>query len=128
MINEVYLIITSKDKANNVFKALERISEKSHKSDDAVNEQQQPQQSTAQAEILHLRDILAMFGEPRINYMAITDPRELIRIITSKYEVPLSNLGWSVEKIESLYKSNDIEGYKRLQADIKKLRLFGLNQ
>lgn len=128
MINEVYLIITSKDKANNVFKALERISEKSHKSDDAVNEQQQPQQSTAQAEILHLRNILAFFGCEYEKYMNINNAYELVRLITTEYEVPLTGMGWSVQKLESLYKAHDMEGYKHLRADIEKLRPNSLNQ
>lgn len=55
MINEVYLIITGKDKAKYVFKALERVSGEKPQNDNAVNEQQQSQQ----AEILHLRNILA---------------------------------------------------------------------
>lgn len=124
MINEVYLIITSKDKANNVFKALERISEKSHKSDDAVNEQQ----SNALTDyVLRCRDILAWYGEPREYYAHIRDPRELARLITAKYEVPLANMGWTIETIERLYKDNDTEGYERLKADIKKLRPNSLN-
>lgn len=128
MINEVYLIITSKDKANNVFKALERISEKSHKSDDAVNEQQQSQQSTAQAEILHLRNILAFFGCEYGKYANVNNAHELVRLITTEYEVPLCNMGWSVQKLESLYKAHDMEGYKHLRADIEKLRPNSLNQ
>gem|GEM_PF-2600948 len=128
MINEVYLIITSKDKANNVFKALERISEKSHKSDDAANEQQQPQQSTAQAEILHLRNILAFFECEYEKYMNVDNAHELVRLITTEYEVPLCNMGWSVKRLESLYKAHDMEGYKRLRDDIEKLRPNSLNQ
>lgn len=123
MINEVYLIITSKDKANNVFKALERVTKESHQSDNAVNEQQQPQQSTAQAEILHLRNILAFFGCEYDKYMNVNNAYELVRLITTEYEVPLCNMGWSVQKLESLYKAHDMEGYKHLRADVEKLRL-----
>lgn len=128
MINEVYLIITSKDKANNVFRAFERVKE-SHKSDDAVNEQQQPQQSNALTDyVLRCRDILSWLGEPRANYAHISHPQELARLITAKYEVPLVNMGWTIETIERLYKDNDTEGYERLKADIKKLRPNSLNQ
>lgn len=126
MINEVYSVITSKDKANNVFRAFERVKE-SHPSDYAVNEQQQPQQSTDNY-VLRCRDILSWLGEPRENYAHISHPQELARLITAKYEVPLANMGWTIETIERLYKDNDTEGYQRLKADIKKLRLFGLNQ
>lgn len=127
MINEVYLIITSKDKANNVFRALERVAKESHPSGDAVNEQQQSQ-STAQAEILHLRNILAFFGCGYDKYANVDNAHELVRLITTEYEVPLCNMGWSVEKLESLYKAHDMEGYKHLRADIEKLRPNSLNQ
>ena len=124
MINEVYAIITGRDKAKNVFKALERVN-----GHNATNkETSEPQPRNERTDILHLRDILAWFGEPRLNYMSITDPRELIRLITTKYEVPLSNMGWSVQKLESLYKAHDMEGYKHLRADIEKLRPNSLNQ
>ena len=123
MVNDVYLIITAKDKANNVFKALERVTKESHQSDNAVNEQQQPQQSTAQAEILHLRNILAFFGCEYDKYMNVNNAYELVRLITTEYEVPLCNMGWSVQKLESLYKAHDMEGYKHLRADVEKLRL-----
>lgn len=59
MINEVYAVITAKDKAANAFKALERVSDKLQNND--TNGQQSSLQSTAQAEILHLRNILAFF-------------------------------------------------------------------
>ena len=123
MINEVYLIITGKDKAKYVFKALERVNDKPQ-NNDAANEQQQPQQSTALTDyVLHCRDILSWLGEPRENYADIRDPRGLARLIATRYEVPLANMGWDVEAIERLYKDDDTEGYKRLKADIKRLRL-----
>lgn len=138
MINEVYNVHNDDDEANAVFRAHERVnghnapketsapqqdSERTdilHLRDIPQKETSVQQQSNEQTDILHLRDILAWFGEPRINYMAITDPRELIRLITTKYEVPLANMGWSVERIESLYKS--MKGYNCLITDIKKLR------
>lgn len=123
MINEVYTVYTDDDEANVVFRAHERVSGAT-----SSNECGQ-QQSTAQATyVLHCRDILSWLGEPRESYANITDPRELARLITANYEVPLGNLGWNKERIESLYKDNDIEGYKRLRADIEKLRPNSLNQ
>ena len=119
MINEVYLIITGKDKAKYVFKALERVSGEKPQNDNAVNEQQQSQQ----AEILHLRNILAFFGCEYEKYMNVNNAYELVRLIITLYELPLSNMGWSKEKIESVYKAHDMEGYKRLRADVEKLRL-----
>lgn len=125
MVNDVYLIITAKDKANNVFRAFERVKE-SHQSDNAVNEQQQSNALTDY--VLRCRDILSWLGEPRANYVNISHPQELARLITAKYEVPLVNMGWTIETIERLYKDNDTEGYERLKADIMKLRPNSLNQ
>ena len=118
MINEVYSVPTDEDEADAVFRAHERIS---GATSDNICE---PQQSTALATyVLHCRDILAWLGEPRESYAHISHPQELARLITSKYEVPLANMGWNVEAIERLYKSNDAEGYQRLKSDIKRLRL-----
>ncbi|CCY65766.1 phage integrase family site-specific recombinase [Prevotella sp. CAG:1124] len=122
MINEVYSVPTDEDEADAVFRAHERIS---GATSDNICE---PQQSTALATyVLHCRDILAWLGEPRESYAHISHPQELARLITSKYEVPLAGMGWNVETIEHLYKSNDMEGYKRLKADIMKLRPNSLN-
>lgn len=118
MINEVYSVPTDEDEADAVFRAHERIS---GATSDNICE---PQQSTALATyVLHCRDILAWLGEPRESYAHISHPQELARLITSKYEVPLAGMGWNVEKIESLYKANDMKGYERLKSDIKRLRL-----
>ena len=123
MVNEVYSVITAKDKANNVFRAFERVSGEKPQNDNAVNGQQSSLQSTAQAEILHLRNILAFFGCGYDKYANVDNAHELVRLITTEYEVPLCHMGWSVEKLESLYKAHDMEGYKRLRDDIEKLRL-----
>lgn len=120
MVNEVYAVITAKDKAANAFKALERVSDKPL-NNDAANEQQQSIALTDY--VLRCRDILSWLGEPRESYVGISHPQELARLITAKYEVPLVNMGWTIETIEHLYKSNDIQGYERLKADIMKLRL-----
>lgn len=60
--------------------------------------------------------------------MNINNAYELVRLIITLYELPLSNMGWSKEKIESVYKAHDMEGYKRLRSDIEKLRPNSLNK
>lgn len=126
MINEVYAVYSEEDEAKTVIKAIERVRGKKSINDIAVNEQQQS--TTLTTYVMHCRDILAWLGEPRANYVNISHPQELARLITAKYEVPLAGMGWTIETIERLYKDNDTEGYECLKADIKKLRLFGLNQ
>ncbi|WP_239480868.1 tyrosine-type recombinase/integrase [Marseilla massiliensis] len=118
MINEVYNVHNDDDEANAVFRAHDRVSGTT-----ADNTCEQQQSTALTTYLLHCRDILSWLGEPRENYADIRDPRGLARLIATRYEVPLANMGWDVEAIERLYKDDDTEGYKRLKADIKRLRL-----
>lgn len=124
MINEVYNVHNDDDEANAVFRAHDRVSGTT-----ADNTCEQQQSTALTTYLLHCRDILAWLGEPRESYVGISHPQELARLIAARYEVPLAGMGWNVEKIESLYKTNDVQGYERLKSDIKRLRLTNsLNQ
>ena len=94
MINEIYFSETKADKANNAFRAIERITNANQvtNNDDKVNE---------------YKDVLAFYGEPYDNYHNITDAEELLRLIVSKYEMPLKEKGYSTKILKDIYNSTD---------------------
>lgn len=94
MINEIYFSETKADKANNAFRAIERITNANQvtNNDDKVNE---------------YKDVLAFYGEPYDNYHNITDAEELLRLIVTKYEMPLKEKGYSTKILKDIYNSTD---------------------
>ena len=107
MINECYAIYTKDDKANNAFKALERISNKQvSNNDDKVSE---------------YKDVLAFYGEPYKNYRDITDSEELLRMIVTKYELPLKERGYSTKVLKKIYNSKSMEDRKKYEELLKVL-------
>lgn len=94
MINEIYFSETKADKANNAFRAIERITSANQvtNNDDKVNE---------------YKDVLAFYGEPYDNYHNITDAEELLRMIVTKYEMPLKEKGYSTKILKDIYNSTD---------------------
>lgn len=92
MINEIYFSETKVDKANNAFRAIERITNANQvtNNDDKVNE---------------YKDVLAFYGEPYDNYHNITDAEELLRMIVTKYEIPLKEKGYSTKILKDIYNS-----------------------
>ena len=96
MINEIYFSETKADKANNAFRAIERITNANqvttNNDNDKVNE---------------YKDVLAFYGEPYDNYHNITDAEELLRMIVTKYEMPLKEKGYSTKILKDIYNSTD---------------------
>lgn len=108
MINDVYDVHSTKDEAKKVLNNIRRTTgEKTLSHGDEVSV---------------YKNILAYYGEPYTNYMAIDNVPDLIRVITAKYEIPLQKIGWKVSELESLYKSKDKKGYERLKDSLEKLR------
>ena len=101
MINDVYSIVTKDDKAENAFRALERLS--------LINNTNADKKGSDDEKIKEYKDVLAFYGEPHKNYKFINDSEELLRMIISKYEMPLKEKGYSTKLLKKIYNSNDME-------------------
>ena len=112
MINECYSVYTKDDIANNAFKALERIS----KNNVATN--------TANVDtdkVAEYKDVLAFYGEPYKNYRNITDAEELLRMIVTKYEMPLKEKGYTTKVLKQIYNSSSAEERSKYEELLKVL-------
>lgn len=96
MINEIYFSETKADKANNAFRAIERITSANQVTTNNDNDK-----------VKEYKDVLAFYGEPYDNYRYITDAEELLRMIVSKYEIPLKEKGYTIKILKDIYNSKD---------------------
>lgn len=101
MINECYAIYTKNDKFNNAVKAIERISK--------ANNTKEKNIDCESDKVREYKDVLAFYCEPPINYRYINDSEELLRLIISKYEMPLRERGYSTQLCKKIYNNNDLE-------------------
>lgn len=106
MINQVYSIISAKDKANDVLYTLEHIG------------MEQTQQTTNK--IAEYRDVLAHYGEPRVNYINL-DEEGLLRLIVTKYEIPLNRKGWKTQDLKKIYNNTDVDLSNKFRQDLPKV-------
>lgn len=104
MINECYAIYTKNDKFNNAVKAIERISK--------ANNTKEKNIDCESDKVREYKDVLAFYCEPPINYRYINDSEELLRMIITKYEMPLKERGYCTELLKKIYNSNDMESKK----------------
>jgi integrase len=101
MINECYAVISKDDKFNSAVKALERVSKANSTNEDSKGSESD--------KVREYRDVLAFYREPYINYRHINDSEELLRLIISKYEMPLRERGYSTQLCKKIYNNNDLE-------------------
>ena len=107
MVKEVYKVRTTADKVDKAAKTLERINGTTTE--------------TNSDKVKEYKDVLAFYGEPYKNYRDITDSEELLRIIVTKYELPLKEKGYSTKVLKSIYNSTDTDTAKKYEQLLKTL-------
>ena len=106
MVKAVYKVRTTADKVDKAAKTLERINSTTTDTTDKVRE---------------YKDVLAFYGEPYKNYRDITDSEELLRMIVTKYELPLKEKGYSITLLKKMYNSTDAESRNKYEELLKTL-------
>lgn len=108
MVKEVYKVRTTSDKIDKASKTIERLLNKttSTSEDDKVRE---------------YKEVLAFYGELYKNYRDITDSEELLRMIITKYELPLKQKGYTTTVLKKIYNSKSMEDRRRYEELLKTL-------
>lgn len=110
MVKEVYNVRTTSYKVDKAAKTIERLSGNTITTSIVDTDK-----------VAEYKDVLAFYGEPYKNYRDITDSEELLRLIVTKYELPLKQKGYTTDVLKKIYNSKSMEDRQRYEELLKVL-------